>query len=409
MNNIDATAVRPLNVPPHLVVDFDIFRLGREGADMHATLAAYQKANPGIFWTPHNGGHWVVTGAADIETMQRDYRRFSHRRVTVPPAPAEIPPAIPLELDPPIHNQYRRPLMEALQPGKVREMDQQVRQIAIDAIECFRSRGECEFVSEFAQVLPIHIFLDMVNLPREDKVVLVPVVNRALRAKDYAERAQGHQAINEYLRPYIEERRNQPGTDLLSRIGNIQIDGERIGEEEALRYTNLLLFGGLDTVAAMLSFVTRYLAENPDQRRLLQDNLQDSAFINNAIEELLRRHGIAMTARVATQDMDFGAVHFLEGDMILPANVFVGLDEQVTENPLTIDLRRSKPHHAVFGNGAHACPGAILARRELRVFLEEWLTRIPEFSIRPGSEVVNEAGLVLGIQRLELIWPVASQ
>lgn len=396
---------RPKHVPEALVVDFDIYALAAQGNDLHATLAAIQQANPDIFWTPRNGGHWVVTRANDIELIQRDYAHFSNRRVSVPPAPPQIPLAIPLELDPPRHAAYRRPLMTALQPSEVRGLSGKVRDIAIEAIEGFRARGHCEFVSEFAQVLPIHIFLDMVDLPRTDKARLLPIVNKALRAESLADRMHGHQQIDEYLRPPVMLRRSAPGDDLISKVVNVLIDGEQIAEDEALRFANLLLFGGLDTVAAMLSFIALFLARNPGDRKLLSGKLDDEKFLDRAVEELLRRHGVAMTSRIVAQDAQFKGLAFKAGDVIMPATPFAGLDDQITDDPLKVDFGRATVRHATFGNGPHACPGAALARREVKVFLQEFLARIPEFSLRPGSDVELDSGLVLGVTKLELVWP----
>lgn len=405
MQQVSSSAPRPGHVPAELEVDFDIYALSSKGeGDLHAALSAVQKTSPDIFWTPRNGGHWVVTRADDIEILQRDYARFSNRRVSVPPAPPQVPLAIPLELDPPRHAAYRRPLMAALQPSEVRGLSDKVREIAVAAIESFVARGSCEFVSEFAQVLPIHVFLDLVDLPRSDKDRLLPIVNRALRASSLAERMEGHQQIDGYLREVVRSRRIEPGTDLISAVVNVPIDGEKIAEDEAMRFSNLLLFGGLDTVAAMLSFIALFLARNPEDRKLLCSRLDDDRFLDLAVEELLRRHGVAMTSRIVAQDTDYNGVALKEGDVIMPATPFVGLDERRIANPLAVDFGRSGVRHATFGNGPHACPGAALARREVKVFLQEWLARIPDFAIKTGSKVELESGLVLGVMKLELVW-----
>jgi cytochrome P450 len=396
---------RPAHVPETLVVDFDIYSLANAGGDLHATLSEVQQSHPGIFWTPRSGGHWVVTRADDIEAIQRDYRRFSNRRITVPPAPPQVPLAIPLELDPPRHSAYRRPLMTALQPSEVRGLADKVKDIAIEAIEAFQARGHCEFVSEFAQILPIHIFLDLVDLPRSDKDTLLPIVNRALRAPEFADRMQGHMLIDDYLRDVVRARRAEPGDDLISKVVNVPIDGEKIAEDEALRFANLLLFGGLDTVAAMLSFVVLFLARNPNDRKVLCTRLDDEKYLDGVVEELLRRHGVAMTSRIVAEDTEYSGVNLREGDVIMPATPFVGLDSTRFANPLTVDFERKGAAHGTFGNGPHACPGAALARREVKVFLQQWLSRIPDFKIADERTVALESGLVLGVKSLELVWP----
>jgi len=165
------------------------------------------------------------------------------------------------------------------------------------------------------------------------------------------------------------------------------------------------MFGGLDTVASMLGFIARFLALNPGHRRQIVERLDDEAFLKHAVEELLRRHGIANTARIVAQDTELGGVQLKAGDVILPPNLLVGLDERAVEDPTRVDFARPFPiRHATFGNGVHTCPGAVLARRELQVFLQEWLRRIPDFEIKPGTTPVAATGMVNGVLKLELSW-----
>jgi cytochrome P450 len=154
--------------------------------------------------------------------------------------------------------------------------------------------------------------------------------------------------------------------------------------------------------------VTRFLATHDEHRRQLVARLSDGAFLRNAVEELVRRHGVANTARYVAEDIEMDGILLKEGDMILPPNMLVGLDERYVKDPLTVDFDRPFPiRHATFGNGVHTCPGAVLARRELQVFLEEWLSRIPEFRIQPGTRPVVATGMVNGVVRLELEWDSA--
>lgn len=396
---------RPPHVPADLVRDFNLYDIPGSAEDVQAAYAAIQRSSPDIFWTPHNGGHWVATRGEDILAMQRDYQHFSHQQIVLPPMPPETPRQIPLEMDPPEHARYRRPLMQALMPAIVTELESTVRKVAIDAIETLLPRGECEFIEEFAKILPINVFLELVNLPLEDKAILLPLAEDAVRGIDAATRMASHEAMGEYLISWIRARRETPGTDLLSKLVNVDIAGERISEAEAVSYCTLVLFGGLDTVAGMIGFIARFLADNPGHRRQLVDRLDDEAFLKQAIEELIRRHGLANTSRVIPNDYEYKGISFRAGDRILPANLWVGTDDRLNPDPLVVDFDREKPVHAAFGNGAHACPGAILARREIRIFLEEWLSRIPDFRLKPGTKPVLATGMVNGVLRLDLVWP----
>jgi len=399
-------AAKPDHVPDELVYEFDFYDVPGADEDVQLAYKAIQQDAPDIFWTPCNGGHWVATRAEDILTMQRDHGHFSHRRIVLPRMPEGTPRQIPLEMDPPEHPHYRRPLMQALLPAVVGELESKVRQVAIDAIERLKPLGECEFIEDFAKVLPIHVFLDLVDLPLEDKALLLPLAEEAVRGRDAETRGHAHHAVAAYLQKWVSARRETPGDDLLSKIVNIDIAGERISHEEAISYASLVLFGGLDTVAGMLGFFARFLAGNPAHRRQLVERLGDEAFVKGAIEELVRRHGLANTSRYIASDFTYKGIRFREGDMILPPNLMVGLDERHVDDPLTVDFERKRPEHAAFGNGPHACPGAVLARRELKVFLEEWLSRIPEFEIKAGTKPLLATGMVNGVLKLELSWPV---
>jgi len=398
-------ATKPAHVPDELVIDFDFYDIEGSEDDVQAAYAAMQRASPDIFWTPRNGGHWVAVRGDDIVHMQRNTSAFSNRSVTLPPPPPGTPMQIPLELDPPIHAQYRRPLMQALTPGVVQHLEEDVRRVAVDQIEKLLPQGECEFIEDFAKVLPIHVFLELVDLPKADKHLLLPIAEVSVRSPDPLKRQQAQADMGAYLNKWVMERRATPGADLLTRLVTVEIDGRRISEAEAINYATLVLFGGLDTVAGMIGFFAKFLAEHPKDLRRLAENLHDEAFLKRAIEELLRRHGIANTSRVITEDFEYKGVQFKRDDIILPPNLLVGVDDRLNPDPLTVDFDREKSIHAVFGNGAHACPGATLARRELRVFLQEWLSRIPEFRVKPGTKPVLATGQVNGILELQLVWP----
>lgn len=398
-------SVRPDHVPADRVVHFDIYDLPGADEDVHLAYRAFQQNGPDIFWTPVNGGHWVATRAEDIEAIQRDHERFSHRRITIPPMPPDFPRQIPLEIDPPEHTAYRRPLTRALLPKVVNALDAKITDIAVQLVDELRPRGECDFIEDFAKILPIVVFLDLVDLPRSDRTLLLPLAEDAVRGTNEAARHRAHTGIASYLMPWIEARRAKPGDDLLSQIVNANINGEKISHPEAIAFASLVLFGGLDTVASSLGFIAAFLARSPDHRRQLCERLDDTAFMQGAIEELLRRHGLANTARVVTSDMEFKGVFLRAGDMILPPNLLYGLDERKVEDPLRVDFARPFPvPHATFGNGPHTCPGAVLARREIKAFLVEWLRRIPDFAVRPGTRPILATGMVNGVLSLPLVW-----
>jgi cytochrome P450 len=397
----------PAHVPPALVVDFDLWNIPGSDEDAQLAMRAVQQASPDVFWTPRNGGHWVVTRAEDIDVLQRDVSRFSNECYVVPKKPPEIPKELPLECDPPRHTALRRPLTAALLPRQVMMLEERIRALTIELIDKVYARGQCEFVAEIAKALPIFIFLDLVDLPRADAPKLLPIADQVVHGATPEDRAAGFVRMQDYLGQYIRARRETPGDDLLSTMVNIQDGDYRISEADALSYASLVLFGGLDTVAAMLGFVARYLTRDEMVRRAIAARLDDDEFMRSAVEELLRRHGIANTARMVIDDIDYKGAPMKAGEMVLVMHALAGMDERLIANPETLDLSRTPLHtHAIFSNGPHTCPGAVLARRELKIFLQEWLRRIPDYTVTPGTVPRTTTGLVSGFLEMHLCWPV---
>jgi cytochrome P450 len=135
--------------------------------------------------------------------------------------------------------------------------------------------------------------------------------------------------------------------------------------------------------------------------------VDNPALIPQAVEELFRRHGVSNTARVIRKELEFCGVTLKEGEQIQGVSALVGLDEATVPNPMDVDFNRPAPiPHATFGNGPHRCPGSILAKREIVVWLEEWLPRIPEFRIKKGTTPRQQSAMVNTVSELWLEWDV---
>lgn len=394
----------PAHIPQDRVVDVDFYQLELGDGDVQQAWKRIQNDAPDIFWTPRNGGHWIATRAEDIKEVEVDYAHFSHRRFSIPWMESPIP-SLPLCLDPPQHGPFRALINPALSPKVLRALEARAREVAVELIDKIAANGECEFVSEFSSVLPIEVFLGMVNLPTSDRERLLPWAEVMVRGQSLEEKFAAFGSINAYLQGWIDERTQNPGDDLISTIAHAKINGQPLSPNEVLGMCSLVLAGGLDTVASMLGFIARFLAMHPEHRRQL---VAAPEVTENVIEELLRRHGLPNTSRLLVEDYEFRGVLLKQGDSIQIPTCLFGLDERMVEDPLTVNFNRPGPiPHATFGNGPHRCPGALLAKREVRVFLEEWLKRIPDFRIKAGTRPVMASGMVNGMLKLELEWDVA--
>lgn len=398
-----ARASIPAHVPPELVVDFDCFQPAPVIDDLQITWSRLKAQVPkGLAWTPRNGGHWITLTAEDIKTVQVDFERFSHSEIIVPPDPDHKgEPLYPIDFDPPVQKPYRLAIMSQLLPTKLGPLEDRARELTIKLVEGFKPKGGCEFVREFATIVPVAVFLEMMDLPLEDRDLLLPFADAVARGDTAEAHAWGHENVEKYVREKVTERQRNLSDDFMSRLIQADINGRPATFEEAVSMIHLLVLGGLDTVANMMAFFMLFLAKHPSHRRQLVDN---PALITTAVDELIRRHGLVNTARRIVQDTELQGVQLKTGDMIQVPNMLYGLDETLVEDPFTVDFSRRSCPHAAFGNGPHVCVGQHLARRELRVLLEEWLPRIPDFQIRPGTTPEIRSGMVSGPVSLELSW-----
>jgi cytochrome P450 len=396
-----ALTAPPEHVPPELIYDVDIFDLPEAGIGVHEAWKKLQTEAPRVFWTPRNGGVWMAVRAKEILEIQNDADSYSMRGSLVPNNPRPYP-APPMDFDPPEHAGWRILISPAFSPKVVADVETMVRKTTIELIEGFKPRGECEFVTEFTKVLPIVVFLTMMNLPLEDREILLGPADIIAKSPFPTKIHEARVALKNYVEKMAEERTANPQDDLFTRLLNAKVRGETIDRRNAVGMLTLLLSGGLDTVKNLLGFCAKFLASHPDHVKQL---VQNPDLIPHAAEELMRRHGISNTARLVTRDVMLAGVQLKKGDQIQQFSSLVGLDDDTVPDPMTVDFSRPAPiPHATFGNGPHRCPGSILAKRELLVFLQEWLARIPEFRIKPGTMPQQGTGMVNNVSELWLSW-----
>ena len=158
MNAPVVLSPKPDHVPDDVVYDYDLYEAPSEvTGDIQVEIAQRLHAGPDIFWTPRNSGHWVLVRAEDIDVAQRNGALFSMREISLPKGTTPVL-NIPLETDDPEHLAYRAVLQPAFAPAEIMKLETQVRDLAISLIEGFIGRGQCEFVTEFAAILPMRRF-----------------------------------------------------------------------------------------------------------------------------------------------------------------------------------------------------------------------------------------------------------
>ena len=407
--NVETKVAReaiPAHVDPAFVRDYNVFQGYRfdEIGDLHEGLFRMgEELGRGIFWTPHNGGHWFINDHELLFQAVRKPDLFSSSKMTIPPMPPEQEPVfIPLTLDPPEHGPFRMPLMKAFAPDAIMKMEAGIRSLARGLIEAVVPNGRCEFIDAIGEPLPVTVFMNMMGMPLE-RMTEFREWMFDMASDDNARRANAYVRVTEAMGELIRERENGRKDDLISRLMDTDIDGRPPSFEENQSYGMLLFTAGLDTLVNGFSFGVFELTRQP----ALQERIKaDRSLIPALIEELLRRYGIPMPPRIVMYDAEFGGVQLKQGErvvMMLPAG---NLDPNTFDDPLTFDIDREEVPHLTFNSGPHRCVGSHLARLELRIFFEEWFRAMPTIRLDPEAKPLYRPGLNLAIVKLPIIWDV---
>jgi cytochrome P450 len=318
-------------------------------------------------------------------------------------------PMIPQQIDPPLQTKFRKILDLRFNRQRMAELEPSVRRHANELIDAIIDKGECEYDRDYAVPLPCTAFLGLMGLPIEDLPFCLEVKDGVIRPgvspeeifRAAALRQQTGQRIYDYFEGVIEQRLSNPGDDIVSYLTTAEIDGRKLTRNEMLDICYLFLLGGLDTVTATLGCSTAYLAANPAHRKRLSAQPE---IIPAAIEELLRWETPVMgLPRVVKQTVTIGGVEIPEGMIVTLMVGAANIDDAEFGDGCKVDFDRPANRHLAFGAGAHRCLGSHLARMELRVGLEEWHRRIPDYAIKPGESPRYTPG-IREVRYLPLVW-----
>ena len=396
----------PDHIPEELIFPLDGESHPQLKKNPFAVFANLHKEAPPIFFNPaafQGAGGWSISDGAIIKEVLQNPELFSSKNGTgFSFLLGQELDLIPLEIDPPEHMKYRIHFNKPLSPRSIAPREESVRSTAISLLEKFQSSGQCEFVEDFAIQFPVRIFMDLFGMPPEDFDRILDYENKLLHVSNTIEtRSQAARDIYDYLVELLAAKRANPGDDLASAVLGFTVDERELTDKEILGMYFLLFVGGLDTVASSLGFAWRYLAANPQAQQQLRDNPD---LIPGAIEEFFRLHSVVEVRRSVTEDVEFHGVQLKQGDFVNLITAVASLDSKEFENPMEADFERSPNRHCAFVFGPHRCMGSNLARLEMRVALEEWLNRLPEFSIEEDAEIDVNLGAVVSLARLPLVW-----
>lgn len=411
MSELSPIVPKPDHVPDEAVYDFDMYRDPALLVDPHERVREIVRDAPSVFWTPRNGGHWVVTGFAENYAASRDTESFSSQ-LTPPemaeamaaqmPAGVHIPSPTPITLDPPEHTKYRQPLNPHFSPKTVLALKDEVRDLANQLIDEFIDQGECDFIPQFAEILPVQVFLKIMGLPGDRQSEFRDLVHMYLAPITSMEEAayRGRKVVDA-MADIMKARQQEPRDDLISKLWSTEIDGQTPDYNLMEDFGVLLFIAGLDTVINGIGYGIRHLARNPELQAELREEPKK---IVEAAEEILRRYTFTIPQRRIAKDVELGGWKLKPNDRLSLYLPGADLDSREFENPEEFNLKRENKVHIAFGVGPHRCLGSHLARVELQVAYEQMLARLPEFRLNPEKPAKFHAGFILAMDSLPLRW-----
>lgn len=391
----------PDHIAPDHVVDFNYHDDPRLSEDIHDGLLALKAEAPSVFWTPANGGHWVVSDSDLIAEILKTPALFSSKQLQIPPRD-DAPRMIPESLDPPEHLLYRRLMMEYFERSRIAHLQSRIDHWTDHVLADLKGKSGCEFVEAVGSRLPVYVFMEFAGFPLDRAEDFRELVDGMFRSSDPVTRQEFSLRIMGELQKVISDKMADPADDILSKLILADFQGRKLNFEELMSIGFLMFLAGLDTVTNAMTFGIGHMARDADFRKKL---LADPGRIPDAIEELMRRYTFPTLPRQVTKDMEFGGVTMKSGEMVLCLIALVGLDEKLNPQALTVDLDRGKRTHFGFGTGGHTCLGRHLAKMELETLYRRWLEVFPDFEIDPThTPSPPRGGSVMGLPDLWLRW-----
>ena len=393
----------PAHVPPERVWDHSLAQFNSQLDDPF--LAASRLLDgPEVFWARdavQGRPGWVIARHALLQEAFLDWQHFSSEGGMDLTQMLGVKWNLnPVNIDPPRHTVYRRILMPFFTPKATSYMETAVREACDRLIAQFQNRGSCDFVKDFAIPFPSYIFLALMGMPIERVSQFFAWEQSLLRGATIEERVTTARQILAYLEGHLEKQRMKPTTPLMEGIMGARIDGRPLDDGEVLGMFYTFYVGGLDTVYGTISWSMRYLATRPDFQQYLR---QHPDMLPRAVDELSRLFSVVSTQRRVTEDFSFHGVGMRENDLVVMPIFIACRDPRAYPNPHEVDLGRKIPTLA-FATGPHTCLGMHLARREIRIALEAFLTHFDDIHIPAGESYAYHAGSTFNVDRLPLAW-----
>lgn len=359
------------------------------------------------------GGSWLPTTYADVTTIARDIEHFSSRSVSVVPPPKDqlepgqglLPAGVPpISADPPEHTWTRRLLLPWFSPQRVdNEYEPYTRALCRSLVDGFVDTGRADAAAGYAQQIPVRVIGQVLGVPDDLADMFTGWVRDILEfAHDEARRTKARDELVAYFLGEMNARRGSDGADLISTLLRSEVEGQPVPDGHVLGTVALTLIAGVDTTWSAIGSALWHLATNPDDLARL---VAEPELLPIAVEELLRAYSPVTMARIVTEDLEFEGCPMHKGDRVLMNFPAANRDPAAFPDADKVVIDRQVNRHVAFGAGIHRCAGSNLARMEMRVAIEEFISRIPTFRLDPDGEVTWAGGQVRGPRTVPVLFP----
>lgn len=379
--------------------DHNDHEMRRECAHVYSTLRG---ACP-VFHSETWGGFWVASRYEDVYEVGRDPERFASGEGVMVPPMGHGRPLKPMEADAPEHSAYRRLLLPSFAPAEVARMEADVRALAVSLVDEVVDKGEADLYEMLGKPLPLLMITLLLGIERDEMFWEATDTLMYGRLSGVGEDAivQAADHLYAFMEQQVERRRSEPADDLISLMLTGTVDGRPYTDDEVLDLCCFMLVAGLENTAFSIRATLRHLAVHPEH---LAAVVADPSAVTNLVEQSLRLYApVTALARTVTRDTEVAGQPIRAGERILLLFGSANRDGAVFEDPDEFHLDRRDGRHMAFGIGPHRCIGSHLARLEVRIAVEEFIRRVPEFTLAPGPDPGwYQAG------PLHVRWPVTS-
>jgi len=362
------------------------------------------RATSPIVHTDRYLGCYLPTTYEAVRAIANDSEHFSSRRIIVRSERSEnLVPAPPITSDPPYHKPAKQLLLPPFTPDAMKKLEPRARAICNELIDKFIDDKTVDAAAHYSKHIPVRVIAHMLGIPEDDGHLFIRWIHEILELgiHDPQVLQKAAMEMREYFTGHLEARKKKPTDDLITVIMNARTkDGQPLSDEHVMGSLRLLLIAGIDTTWSGIGSSMWHLARTPADRKRL---VAEPALIPNAIEEFLRAYSPVTMAREVVKETTVSGCPVKTGNMVLLSFPAANRDPAMFPDADKVIIDRKENRHAAFGLGIHRCVGSNLARMEMQVAIEEWLKRIPEFSLDPKLRVTWSEGTVRGPRRLPLI------